>query len=63
MEGQYKDLQGYPDVLNPQLVAKYLNVSKDSVRKLCVDGKLKHVRIGRLYKITKINLIDFLQNN
>lgn len=63
MEEQYKNLQEYPDVLNPQLVAKYLNVSKDSVRKLCVDGKLKHVRIGRLYKITKLNLVEFLQSN
>lgn len=60
---KYRDLAAYPDVLNLKDVANYCRISKDSARKACVDGKLKHIRIGRLYKITKENLINFLENN
>ena len=60
---RYRDLKAYPDVLNLKDVANYCRISKDSVRKACRDGKLKHIRIGRLYKITKENLINFLENN
>ena len=60
---KYRDLEAYPDVLNLKDVANYCRISKDSVRKACRDGKLKHIRIGRLYKITKENLINFLENN
>ena len=60
---KYRDLKAYPDVLNLKDVANYCIISKDSVRKACRDGKLKHIRIGKLYKITKENLINFLENN
>ena len=60
---KYRDLEAYPDVLNLKDVANYCRISKDSARKACRDGKSKHIRIGRLYKITKENLINFLENN
>ena len=60
---KYRDLESYPDILNLKDVANYCRISKDSACKACIDGKLKHIRIGRLYKITKENLINFLENN
>lgn len=63
MYEKYKDLEGYPDVLNLKDVAKYLSISKDTVRKLCLNNQLKHIRVGRLYKITKENLVKFLEDN
>ena len=60
---KYKELEAYPDVLSLKDVAKYVHISKDSARKACLTGELKHIRIGRLYKITKENLIDFLENS
>lgn len=58
---KYKELVTYPDVLNITDVAKYCRVSKDTVRNECIKGNLKHLRIGRLYKITKEQLIEFLE--
>lgn len=60
---KYKELERYPDVLSIKDVARYVHVSKDTIRNECLKGNLKHLRIGRLYKITKENLIDFLENN
>lgn len=60
---KYKELEAYPDVLSLKDVAKYVHISKDTARKACLTGELKHIRIGRLYKITKENLIDFLENS
>ena len=60
---KYKELENYPDILNLKDVANYFGISKDSARKLCLTNQLKHIRIGRLYKITKENLINFLENN
>lgn len=60
---KYKELKNYPDILNLKDVANYCGISKDSARKLCLTNQLKHIRIGRLYKITKENLINFLENN
>ena len=59
---KYKELENYPDILNLKDVANYCGISKDSARKLCLTNHLKHVRIGKLYKITKENLVNFLEN-
>lgn len=60
---KYKELENYPDVLTLKDVAKYCRISKDLARKLCLTNQLKHIRIGKLYKITKENLINFIENN
>lgn len=52
---KYKDLEAYPDVLNLKDVAQYMHISKDTIRNICLDEKLKHICIGKLYKITKGN--------
>lgn len=63
MTEKYKDLQTYPDVMSLKEVAQYVHISKDTARKACLMGKLKHIRIGRLYKITKESLIEFLEKS
>ena len=60
---KYRDLQEYPDVMSLKDVANYVHISKDTVRKVCLTGELKHIRIGRLYKITKESLVEFLEKN
>lgn len=60
---KYKELENYPDILTLKDVANYCGISKDSARKLYLTNQLKHIRIGRLYKITKENLVNFLENN
>lgn len=58
---KYKDLEKYSDVLSLEDVSNYFKVSKDTARKLCLTNQLKHIRIGRLYKVTKNDLIEFLE--
>lgn len=58
-----KSLDNYNDVLDIKDVAEYLNVSKPLIRRLCQENKLKSVRIGWLYKITKDDLLEFINQN
>jgi len=39
--------------LSPDAVAKLLGVSDQTVVNLCREGKLKHIRVGRQYRIYK----------
>ncbi|MGL4392875.1 MAG: helix-turn-helix domain-containing protein [Fusobacteriaceae bacterium] len=57
----YVDLEKYPDVLNLNETSEFFRTSKDSIRKLCLSGEIKHIRIGKLYKFTKQNIKDFLE--
>jgi excisionase family DNA binding protein len=58
-----KSLDNYNDVLDVKEVAEYLNISKPLVRKLCQENKLKSIRIGWLYKITKFDLLEFINQS
>ncbi|WP_288876442.1 helix-turn-helix domain-containing protein [uncultured Fusobacterium sp.] len=58
---KYKDLENYSDVLSLEDISNYFKISKDTARKLCLTNQLKHIRIGRLYKVTKNDLIEFLE--
>lgn len=58
----YENLTTYPDVLNLEEASGYLGASKDTIRKLCRKGGIKHFKVGKLYKFTKQNIIDFLEN-
>lgn len=62
MENKYKELEKYPDILTLNQTSDYLGVSRDTIRNLCIQGRFKHVRIGRLYKFTKKDLIEFIEN-
>lgn len=53
-------LEAYKDVLTVKEVSDILGVSKQMVRSLIADGKIKSIKIGREYRITKKNLILFI---
>ena len=52
---KHKDLEVYPDVLGLKDVVQYMHISKDTICNICLDEKLKHICIGKLYKIIKEN--------
>lgn len=52
--------QNYPDVLNVTQVSSALGVSTKMVYHLISCGKLAFVKVGRSYKIAKLNLIRFI---
>ena len=59
-----KMLRGYPDVLNVYQMCEALGgISTKTGYKLIKEKKIDSIKVGREYKIAKINLIDFITNN
>ncbi len=56
-----KYLEAYPAVLNVRDVAEILGVGDALVRQLIREHKLVAIRVGRLLKIPKERLIDYLE--
>jgi len=50
----------YPDVLNVNDMSQVLGVSVKTVYKLLKEQSIGYLRIGREYRIPKINLIKYL---
>lgn len=55
-----KYLEKYPPVLTVAQVAEILGCCEKNVRKLIASGELIAIRVGRLIKVPKDRLIDFL---
>ena len=53
---------GMPDVMRVQDVAKALRCSKNTIYDFIDRGALEVLRVGRVYKIPKVNLVDFITN-
>jgi len=56
-----KIFDDYSDVLSVNEVASALNISKGSMYKLLQNKELKSIKIGRIYKVPKIYLIQYLE--
>lgn len=50
----------YPDVLTPQQVQEMLGVGQRMAYQLLREGKIQNVRMGRLYRVPKAAVIDYL---
>ena len=59
MMGEY--LKDYPAVLTVKQVAEILGVCKASVLNLIHENKLQAIKVGRLYKIPKDQIINYLK--
>jgi len=53
--------KGYPDVVTVKQLCKMLNIGKNSAYELIHSGKLKCVKIGKVYKIPKKYIIEYLR--
>lgn len=51
------------DVLTVEETAEYLKLSKKSVYALLQDNQIHHRKIGRIYRIPKSAIADYLQNS
>ena len=54
--------KGLPDVMRVQDVAKALHCSKNTIYNFIDRGVLEVLKVGRVYKIPKVNLVDFITN-
>ena len=52
--------QEYPDVLDVETVCEMLSVGHNTVYDLLNTGKLKGMRFGRVWKISKQAVIEFV---
>ena len=53
-------LENYPDILNLNDMCVILKICRNSAVKLLKSGKIKYGKIGRVYKISKKSLIEFI---
>ncbi|MCD7736685.1 MAG: helix-turn-helix domain-containing protein [Lachnospiraceae bacterium] len=58
--GGIKMLEKYFDVLTIEDTAEALRLSRRSVMHLLNDGKIRYRKIGRVYRISKKALLDYL---
>ena len=56
-------LSEYPDVLDVYHICEILKINRKTAYRLLNDKKLPSVRIGRKYKIAKLDLISYLIGN
>ena len=52
----------YRDVVSVAELCEMLGVGKNTAYQLLHTGKIKAVRIGKVYKISKASVIHFLKN-
>ncbi|MCD7762946.1 MAG: helix-turn-helix domain-containing protein [Lachnospiraceae bacterium] len=55
-------LDDYLDVLTINDTATVLRISRRSVMRLMDEGKLEYRKIGRIYRISKKAILDYLYN-
>lgn len=52
----------YPDVVNVNELCQMLKISKRTAYALLTNGTIPYKKIGRLYRISKISIIKFINN-
>ena len=58
-----KMLKDYPDVLSFEQMCSVLSISPVTGYKLLKANKVTHIKIGRVYKIPKIHMLNYLKND
>lgn len=53
------DRDALPELLNTSQAAEVLQVTPRMVSAMCSSGKLKAVRVGRLWRVNRDALLDF----
>lgn len=48
---------------SPEDIAKHFNVKPDSVRKWIREGKLKAIKLGRIWRIPEVALQEFIEES
>lgn len=56
----YLMFENYKDLLSTAEVSEALGVSKQLVRRLAKSGEIKSIKIGKEYRFTKVNLIEYV---
>lgn len=52
-----------PSVMGTQQVADLLQVHINTVKKLITTGKLAAFRVGRVYRVNKVDLLEYIKGS
>ncbi len=55
-------LENYKDILNIKELCEAIDIGKNTAYKLLNTGEIKSVRIGKVYKIPKVWVVDYILN-
>ena len=53
----------YPDVLSVNQLCEILDIGKNTAYRLLQSGEIKSIKIGKVYKIPKKTLKDYIVKN
>ena len=53
-------LENFPDILKPEEVQKVLGISRSYIYRLLKSGELKAFKMGKMYRIPKCYLQDYI---
>ena len=55
--------QDFPDVVNVAQLQKMLGIGRNTAYNLLKTNKIRSIRIGKIYRVPKINILKYLQAN
>lgn len=53
----------YPSIVSVEQMTEMLDIGRNTAYKLLNDGSIKSIRIGRVHKIPKQNIITFINKS
>ena len=53
----------YPSIVSVDQMTEMLDIGRNTAYKLLNDGSIKSIRIGRVHKIPKQNIISFINKS
>lgn len=59
---KYIMFNNYPDVVNIEQLTEMLDIGRNTAYKLIKSKQIKSVTIGKMHKIPKPYIIEYLQN-
>lgn len=63
MQDNIRVFKEYPDLVNFQQLKEMLSIGKNSAYELLMTGKIKHIKIGRNYRIYKKDVVKFINSS
>lgn len=55
-----KNFNDYPDIISVSQLCELLHISETTALKLVHSGKIKSKRVGRVHKIVKSSVLEYL---
>ena len=55
------DTKEYGDIMTVENLMDYLNIGRTTAYKLVQSGKIKTMRIGRIYRISKASVDEYVR--